>query len=104
MVVDQGTAALGAAIIAAMVAVVTLLISIRTERNRVRLEAGLSITHGIEQERRNLLYSQLSEFYDPILALLSINRRIFERIGPNADVRWDQSYPEEETANVWSKL
>ncbi|HLO29339.1 MAG TPA: hypothetical protein VK249_09405, partial [Anaerolineales bacterium] len=56
------------------------------------------------QEKRNLLYSQLSEFYDPIFSLLSVNKRIFERIGPNSQARWDRTFPEEETAEVWNKL
>ncbi|HLO17760.1 MAG TPA: hypothetical protein VK206_23220 [Anaerolineales bacterium] len=64
----------------------------------------MNLVVGIEQEKRNLLYSQLSEFYDPIFSLLSVNKRIFERIGPNSQARWDRTFPEEETAEVWNKL
>lgn len=102
--IDQGFAAVTAALIAAIIAIVNLIVSIRTERERVRLESRLNLVVGIEQEKRNLVYSQLSEFYDPIFSLLSVNRRIFERIGPNSEARRDRSFSEEEVAEVWNKL
>jgi hypothetical protein len=104
MVIDQGLAAIVAAILSVIVAVISLIVSIRTERARIHLESKLNLALGIEQEKRNLFYSQLSEFYDPIFSLLSVNKRIFERIGPNSEARWDRSFPEEETAEVWNKL
>lgn len=104
MTIDSGFAALISAIIAAVVAIISLVVSIRTERERVHLESRLNLVLGVEQEKRNLLYSQLSDFYDPIYSLLSINKRIFERIGPNSQARWDRTFPEQETAEVWNKL
>jgi len=104
MIIDSGVAALISAIIAAIVAAISLVVSVRTEKERIHLESRLSLVIGIEQEKRNLLYSQLSEFYDPIFSLLSVNRRIFERIGPNSQARWDRTFPEQETAEVWNKL
>lgn len=104
MVIDRGVAALVAAALSAVVAIITLIISIRTERTRTRLESSLNLILGIEQEKRNLFYSQLSDFYDPIFSLLSINKRIFERIGPDSETRWDTAFPGDETAEVWNKL
>lgn len=104
MTIDSGVAALVSAIIAAVVAIISLVVSIRTERERIHLESRLNLVLGIEQEKRNLLYSQLSDFYDPIYSLLSVNKRIFERIGPTSRARWDRRFPEEETAEVWNKL
>lgn len=104
MTVDSGIAALVSAIIAAIVAVVSLYVSIKTEQERIHLEARLNLVIGIEQEKRSLAYAQLSEFYDPIFSLLSVNRRIFERIGPNSQTRWDRTFSEQETAEVWNKL
>lgn len=104
MIVDSGIASLISAVIAAVVAIVSLVVSIRTERERVRLESRLNLILGVEQEKRNLLYLQLSDFYDPIYSLLAVNRRIFERIGPNSRARWDRAFPEQETAEVWNKL
>lgn len=104
MIVDESIATLITAAIAAVVAIISLIVSIRTERERTKLESGLGIAQEIEQEKRRLLYAQLSEFYDPILALLSVNKSIFERIGPDSDARWDRSHPQEETATVWKEL
>ncbi len=104
MTIDSGVAALISAVVAAIVAVISLVVSIRTEKERIHLESRLNLVVGIEQEKRNLLYAQLSEFYDPIFSLLSVNRRIFERIGPNSQTRWDRAFPEQETAEVWNKL
>jgi hypothetical protein len=104
MVVDVGVAALVAAGFSALVALVSLVVSIRTERERVYIGSELSTLRALEEEKRNLLYTQLTEFYDPIYALLSVNESIFDRIGPNSDVRYNQSYPIEETAAVWNEL
>lgn len=104
MVIDQGLAAIVAAIVGAIVAAVSLFVSIRTERERVQLESKLNLVLGIEQEKRNLFYAQLSEFYDPIFSLLSVNRRIFRKIGPSSETRYNRVFPEEETAEVWNKL
>jgi|GEM_PF-2173006 len=104
MVIDQGLAAVVAAIVAAVVAVISLVVSIRTEKERVYLESRLNLLLGIEQERRNLFYAQLSDFYDPVFSLLSVNRNIFNRVGPNSAARYNNSFPEDETAEVWNKL
>jgi hypothetical protein len=104
MVIDSGLAALVAAVIGAIVAIVSLVVSFRTERERVRIEKRLSMVQEIEQEKRELLYTQLSEFYDPIFTLLSVNGNIHKRIGPGSDFRWDDSYPEDEVAKVWNEL
>lgn len=104
MVVDQGLAAIVAAIVGAVVATVSLFVSIRTEKERIQLESRLNLLLGIEQEKRNLFYAQLSEFYDPIFSLISVNRKIFKRIGPSSETRYNRSFPDEETAEVWNKL
>jgi hypothetical protein len=104
MIIDQGLAAVVAAIVAAIVAVISLVVSIRTEKERIYLESRLNLLLGVEQEKRNLFYSQLSEFYDPIFSLLSVNRKNFNRIGPNSAARYSNFFPENETAEVWNKL
>lgn len=91
--IDSGVAALIAALISAISVIIVLLISHR-----------LSFVTGIEQEKRNLIRAQLSEFYDPIFSLLSANNRIFERIGPKSKARWDKTFSEQEIAEVWNKL
>jgi hypothetical protein len=102
--IDQGLAAIVAATIGAIVAVITLAISIKTSRGRAYLESRLSVSLGIEQDKRNFLYAQLSEFYDPIFSLLSVNGKVFERIGPISEARRSQLFSDDETAEVWNKL
>jgi hypothetical protein len=101
---DQGTATLIAAGISAVFSLFCLILTIVADQGRIRLEAKLGLGKDIAQEKRDFLYTQLSEFYDPIFALLSANHRIFEKIGPNADVRQAQAYSESETGGVWSEL
>lgn len=108
MVIDSGIATLissfVAAVIAAVVSIISLIVLVRAEKERVRNESRLNLVIGVEQEKRNLFYSQLSEFYDPIFSLLSVNKQIFERIGPNSQARWDEKNLEQETSEVWNKL
>jgi hypothetical protein len=101
---DQATATLIAAVIAAFATIVNLIVSVVAQQKNIKTESRLSIVQDLRQEQRSLLRTQLSEFYDPIFALLSVNKSIFERIGPESDARWDRSYRQEETATVWSEL
>lgn len=58
----------------------------------------------IYQEKREFIKQQLSEFYDPIVALLTANSRIFSRIGPTSEARISGLFDDNETAQVWIKL
>ncbi len=58
----------------------------------------------MEQERIKFMLIQLSEFYDPIFSLLSVNQQIFGSIGPNSSLRRDETFPEEEAPALWNEL
>lgn len=101
---DPATAALVAALIAAIVAIINLVVSLVASRQRAKLEAYLETNKEISQEKRNFILKQLSEFYDPLFTLLSVNSQTFEKIGPGSKARKKEIYPNTETAEVWSKL
>lgn len=112
---DQPTATLLAASIAACVAFVGLLINLRifcitrqevsrAEKERARIQTTLNIFERVQLERRQHLYLQLSDFYDPIYALLTVNGMVFDRVGPASASRLDFQYPTEENARVWGEL
>ena len=101
---DSGIATLLAACLAAIIAIINLIMSITASRQRAKLEAFLDKENEINQEKRNVIFKQLSEFYDPLFTLLSANNETFKKIGPGSEARKSEKFPEEETAEVWSKL
>ncbi|MCA9885741.1 MAG: hypothetical protein KC708_22340, partial [Anaerolineae bacterium] len=54
--------------------------------------------------RQEHIRKQLSEFYNPILTLLSVNADIFEKIGPPARKLIVGEYQKEENFRVWNEL
>jgi hypothetical protein len=100
----ETTVALLIACLSALTSIVTLVVSMRTENQRVSLQSDLETNKEIREEKRKFLYQQMEEFYDPIFSLLSINKEIFEKIGPSSAARWNNNFPEKETAVVWSQL
>lgn len=101
---DRGIATLLAAVIAALIAIINLFLSILSARQRAKLEAFLEKENEINKEKRELIFKQLSEFYDPLFTLLSANSSTFKKIGPGSEARRSGKYPDEETAEVWNKL
>lgn len=101
---DQGFAALIVAAINAFVVVVGLFFNWLISTKRIQKESELNIHEGATKERRDFLQSQLVEFYNPIIALLSINREIHDKIGPSSNLRRNRTYPEQETAEIWNEL
>jgi hypothetical protein len=101
---DKGGATLIAAVLSAVISGISLCISIISSRAQTRLASRLSNSTAVSKESRDYKLKQLTSFYDPIYALLSANRRIFERIGPTSASRRDGAFNDEETAEVWSKL
>ncbi len=108
MTIDQGIAALIAALIVASVgavaALINLFLSLKAQRENMHLETYLKMTQEVGQEKRNLFHQQLSEFYDPIFTLLSVNQTIFERIGPESNARLNPLNSEDEVKNLWREL
>ncbi|MET4695171.1 hypothetical protein [Endozoicomonas lisbonensis] len=104
MEIDKGLAALIAAGIAALFSLLSVLISTRSARKQVSDQHKLSRKNTIEEEKRERINKQLSEFYNPIVTLLSVNRDIFERIGPRSEARASGVFNDEETAEVWKNL
>ena len=104
MIIDPGIATLIAASISAIAALSSLFISLKIQRKNIHLETYLKTTQEIGQEKRNLLYQQLSEFYDPIFTLLSVNQTIFERIGPESNARLNSLNSGDEVKNLWREL
>ncbi|MBE9399696.1 hypothetical protein IOQ59_20725 [Pontibacterium sp. N1Y112] len=104
MEIDRGLATLIAAIVAAIFALITTVMSGRSSRKNLSLEHSLSSSKDIEGEKRNRINEQLSEFYNPLVTLLSVNRDIFQRIGPTSETRRSGRFNDEETAEVWRNL
>ena len=104
MVIDAGVAAFFAAIISTFFALISLLFSIKAQRDNLQLESRLKTMHEVGQEKRQFLNQQLSEFYNPIFTLLSVNRKIYERVGPGSQARDNASYSTEDIKNIWREL
>lgn len=104
MEIDKGLATLIAAVIAAMFAVFTTIISARSSRKQVSIQHKLNKSKDIDSEKRVRINRQLSELYNPIVTLLSVNRDVFDRIGPTSEARKSEIFNDEETAQVWNNL
>lgn len=101
---DRAVATLIAACIAASASLIGLFISYSLNRNQERLKDRLESKRTIDKESREFKLRQLTEFYDPIYALLSANKGVFERIGPTSCARESGRFNDEETAEVWERL
>lgn len=104
MTIDVGIAALIAASISAVAALGSLFVSMKIQRGNIHLETYLKTTQEVGQEKRKFLHNQLSEFYDPIFTLLSVNQTIFERIGPDSNARHNSLNSADEITNLWREL
>lgn len=104
MTLDPITVALITAILSALVSITSLGFSSRSQAKLAQLQSSLSIKEKITDEERLLLYKRLSEFYDPILVLLEVNRDIFLNLGPNSSIRKNPEIPTEEVHQIWLKL
>ena len=101
---DKGWATLIAAAFAALVSLISLIISWIASRSQTRLAATLTDVTNISKEAREYKLKQLTSFYDPVYALLAANKAIFERIGPISPARREGCFNDKETADVWQKL
>jgi len=101
---NETAIALFIALLSTIVALVTLFIQLRTSKQQMLLQSELDKYSDLQKEKREFLYRQLEEFYDPIYSLLSINKSIFEKIGPSSSMRLDNNFPDEETSEVWEEL
>jgi hypothetical protein len=68
---------------------------------KIRLDSKAAIKKELSLNFINLNRERLTKFYDPIVALLSLNKKIFEALGP-------KSFPQEravrnEAVAVWNK-
>lgn len=104
MVFDPITVALITALLSAFVSFVSLGFSSKSQAKLAQLQSNLSTKEKITDEERSLLYKQLSEFYDPILVLLEVNKDIFLRLGPKSSIRHDIEILPEEVHEIWIKL
>lgn len=102
--IGQGVATLLSALVAAGTSLAVLLLTMRANRLQGEMIASLAQLKDVNQEAREYVLKQLTEFYDPIYALLSANAVIFERIGPTSEARRSGQFNDEETALVWQKL
>lgn len=104
LIVDSGLLPLVIAFLGAIVSILGVYLTSWLTIRRVRLEAALDRQERMEQERIKFMLIQLSEFYDPIFSLLSVNQQIFGSIGPNSSLRRDETFPEEEAPALWNEL
>ncbi len=104
LVIDKGVATLLSALVAAGMSFLVLLLTMRANRKQAEMIASLAELKDVNKEAREYVLRQLTEFYDPIYALLSANAVIFERIGPTSEARRSGQFNDEETALVWQKL
>lgn len=104
MEIDKGLATLFAACIAASFSLLTTIMSASYQRKHLSISSRLERTNDIDSEKRVRINKQLSEFYNPIVTLLSVNRDVFERIGPTSEARRSGKFNDEETAQVWGNL
>ena len=101
---DKGWATLIAASLAALISLLSLLISIWSSRTQARLVGRLTDWTNVTKEGRDYKLKQLTSFYDRIYTLLAANKRIFERIGPTSATRKEEKFNDAETAEVWARL
>jgi|SRR5580704_10188304 hypothetical protein len=104
MVITKDAATLVAALIAAAVSVLNLVLSEINRRAQIRLDHQL---RGLAEDKKRSIESiqeRLSQFYEPLAALLVTNSCIFERIGPTSPARTSEDYDDEELAETWKRL
>ena len=104
MSIDPGIVALIVALISTVTALIGLFVSSQVQRKNLHLETELKTIQELGQEKRTLLYQQLSEFYDPIFTLLSVNQAVFKQIGPKSNARLDSLNSEDEVKYLWKEL
>lgn len=104
LIVDSGLLPLIVALLGAIVSILGVYLTSWLTIRRVRLEAELDRQERLEHEKQKFMLMQLSEFYDPIFSLLSVNQQIFGSIGPNSSLRRDETLPEEEAPALWNEL
>lgn len=81
-------------VVAALIATVTTLI----------VDVLIKSRWEFNKEKREFVYRQLSEFYDPIFALLSVNKDVFAKLGPRSLLPNESTYKVEERKRVWDKV
>lgn len=97
---NEGLAVLVAAFVGILGGLVGSLITVFAENRRKVWEQKLQI----EREKKQYCQTQLSEFYNPIYTLLSVNGDIFRKTGPYSVSSQDPPVIQEEKRMVWNKM
>jgi len=89
------------ALLGALITLIVFLVGSLIDNRRTIIRFRLDRQQELSREQRQFLYRQLSELYDPIYTLLSVNGNIITRAGPLSSSNDDSSYIHEEQKRVW---
>ncbi|HML24349.1 MAG TPA: hypothetical protein PKD09_22020 [Aggregatilinea sp.] len=98
---------LSSIIVAILSAYITISVHRSNSRNQqalIKTEKKLDVFKVIYLEKRQRLDIQLSEFYDPLFALLSVNHELLMRAGPPSSMETDSPNIQQEKREVWDRL